>query len=107
MLLLLDMQAKDVRRELQSLADPEKAAVLQRFFKPGPGQYGEGDIFLGVIVPKSREVAKRFSQLPLEEINALLYSSIHEERLVALLILARKYGSSASGGGERDHKVLP
>ena len=93
------MQAKDIRKELQNLSDPEKAKVMQRFFKTGPGEYGEGDIFLGVIVPKSRQVAKKFSQLPLGEVKALLYSGVHEERLVALLILVRKY-ASASGGQE-------
>lgn len=94
------MRAEDVSRELQSLADPAKAAILQRFFKTGPGQYGDGDIFLGVIVPKSRQVAKKFSQLPLEEIRTLLYSPVHEERLVALLILMRKYDSSSQSEKE-------
>jgi 3-methyladenine DNA glycosylase AlkD len=78
------------------MADPDKAAILQRFFKTGPGQYGEGDIFIGVMVPQSRQVAKKFSQLPLEEIRMLLYSRIHEERLVALLILVWRYGSSSN-----------
>ena len=85
------MIAEDVRKELNNLADPEKAVVLQRFFKTGPGQYGEGDIFLGITVPKSREVAKKFSQLALEQVRILLHSGIHEERMVALLILVRKY----------------
>src|SRR5919204_4746008 len=76
------MQAKDVKKELQSMADPEKAVILQRFFKTGPGQYGDGDIFIGVMVPQSRQAAKKFSQLPLQEIRALLYSGVHEERLV-------------------------
>jgi 3-methyladenine DNA glycosylase AlkD len=88
--------ADDVRKELKSMADPDKAAILQRFFKTGPGQYGEGDIFIGVIVPQSRQVAKKFSQLPLGEVRTLLYSRIHEERLVALLILARRYCSASS-----------
>jgi 3-methyladenine DNA glycosylase AlkD len=88
--------ADDVRKELKSMADPDKAAILQRFFKTGPGQYGEGDIFIGVIVPQSRQVAKKFSQLPLGEVRTLLYSRIHEERLVALLILARRYSSASS-----------
>jgi 3-methyladenine DNA glycosylase AlkD len=97
------MQAKDVRKELQSLADPEKAATLQRFFKTGPGQYGEGDIFLGVIVPESRRVAKKFSQLSLGEVRELLYSGVHEERLVALLILVQKYSSAP--GREKEQVV--
>jgi 3-methyladenine DNA glycosylase AlkD len=88
--------ADDVRKELKSMADPDKAAILQRFFKTGPGQYGEGDIFIGVIVPQSRQVAKKFSQLPLGGVRTLLYSRIHEERLVALLILARRYSSASS-----------
>ena len=89
------MQADDVRKELQILADPEKAKILQRFFKTGPGEYGEGDVFLGVIVPKSRFLAKTFSLLPLDEVKALLYSGVHEERLVALLILVQKYNSAS------------
>src|SRR5919108_11766 len=90
------MKAADIRKELQSMADPDKGAILQRFFKTGPGQYGEGDIFIGVMVPQSRQVAKKFSQLPLGEVRTLLYSGIHEERLVALLILARRYSASSS-----------
>jgi 3-methyladenine DNA glycosylase AlkD len=85
------MRARDVRVELQRFADAKKAKTLQLFFKTGPGQYGEGDIFLGVIVPNSRLVAKKFTKLPLTEVKALLYSIIHEERLVALLILVEKY----------------
>ena len=89
-------KAADVRKELQSMADPDKAAILQRFFKTGPGEYGEGDVFIGVMVPQSRQVAKKFSQLPLGEVRTLLYSRIHEERLVALLILAWRYGTASS-----------
>ena len=90
------MKAADVRNELKSRADPEKAAILQRFFKTGLGHYGEGDIFIGVMVPQSRQIAKKFCQLTLEEVRTLLYSHIHEERLVALLILAWRYTSSSS-----------
>jgi 3-methyladenine DNA glycosylase AlkD len=96
--------AADVRKELKSMADPDKAAILQRFFKTGPGQYGEGDIFIGVMVPQSRQVAKKFSQLPLGEVRTLLYSLIHEKRLVALLILAWRY-SSASSSREKEEIV--
>jgi 3-methyladenine DNA glycosylase AlkD len=90
------MKAADVRQELHSIADPDKAAILQRFFKTGPGHYGEGDIFIGVMVPQSRQVAKKFSKLRLGEVKTLLYSRFHEERLVALLILARRYTSAPS-----------
>ena len=96
------MKAVYVRKELKSMADPYKAAILQRFFKTGPGQYGEGDIFIGVMVPQSRQIAKKFSQLPLGEVRTLLYSHIHEERLVALLILVRRYSSVSSGMEEKE-----
>jgi 3-methyladenine DNA glycosylase AlkD len=95
------MKVADVRKELQSMADPDKVPILQRFFKTKPGQYGEGDIFIGVMVPQSRQVAKKFSQLSLGEVKMLLYSCIHEERLVALLILAWRYRYSASSSREK------
>ncbi len=83
--------AKDLKRELSIYTNYEKATVLQRFFKTGKDQYGEGDIFLGVIVPDTRKVAKKFIDLSLNEVKKILYSKIHEERLCALLILVEKY----------------
>ena len=65
--------------------------MLQGFFKTGPGQYGQGDIFLGITVPQSREVAKKHAGAGMDEVRELLYSKIHEERLVALLILVDKF----------------
>jgi len=76
-----------LRKELELLANPEKAEVLQRFFKTGPGQYGEGDVFAGIVVPVSRKIAKKYASLPDDGILTLLKSKIHEERLIALLIL--------------------
>jgi len=99
------MKAVEVRKELKSMADPDKAAILQRFFKTGLGQYGEGDIFLGVMVPQSRKVAKKFGQLKLVEVKTLLYSRIHEERLVALLILVWRYSSALSSREEKEEIV--
>jgi 3-methyladenine DNA glycosylase AlkD len=99
------MKAEDIRRELKSMADPNKAAIMQRFFKSGPGQYGEGDIFIGVMVLQSRRVAKKFCQLPLGEVRTLLHSHIHEERLVALLILAWSY-SSVSSSREKEEQIV-
>lgn len=63
------MKAADVRKELKSRADPEKAAILQRFFKTGPGHYGEGDIFIGVMVPQSRQIAKKFCHSRLKRLG--------------------------------------
>lgn len=83
--------AEDLKRELSLFADFEKANILQRFFKTGKDQYGEGDIFLGIIVPNTRIVAKKFTDLSLPEIKKILYSKIHEERLCALLMLVEKF----------------
>jgi len=86
-----EMIAEDIRKRLRDLEDREKAKILQRFFKTGPGEYGEGDIFLGVIVPQLRKLSKEYGELDLGEVEGLLKSSVHEERLLALLILIRKY----------------
>ena len=83
--------AKEARTRLRSLGCPEQAAVLARFFKTGPGQYGEGDRFIGVKVPVTRQVAKEFQGLPLAEVESLLHSAIHEERLLALVILVGQF----------------
>lgn len=84
-----DYQA--VRQALQQLANPAKAAILSRFFKTGPGEYGQGDIFLGITVPEQRTIAKHFANLPLSEIKKLLTDPIHEVRLTAGLILVDQY----------------
>jgi 3-methyladenine DNA glycosylase AlkD len=85
------MTAASVQDALEAIADPAIAGHSQRFFKTGPGEYGEGDLFRGIRVPKQREVAKRFKKLPLDETLALLRSPYHEDRLVALFILVDHY----------------
>ncbi len=81
------MTAKDVKQKLKSLASPDVAKSSVRFFKTGQGQYGEGDIFIGIKVPTLRTVSREFRSLPLEEVRSLLNSPIHEERHLALMIL--------------------
>lgn len=81
----------ELKRSLRAQADPGKAKVLQRFFKTGPGEYGEGDIFLGVVVPKIRALSKKYASLGTSDVEILLRSPIHEERLLALLILVSKF----------------
>ena len=80
--------------ELQKRANPEKARVLQRFFKTGKGEYGEGDVFLGITVPQSRAIAEQFAHIELKDVKKHLQSKMHEERLVALLVLVEKYKKS-------------
>jgi hypothetical protein len=85
------MITQGIQRRLRQFASKEKAALLQRFFKTGPGQYGEGDRFLGVMVPHIRQVVKEFPDIPLAEAQKLLRSPRHEERLCALLILVHQF----------------
>lgn len=82
---------KKIKEELQEIRDPEKAKILLKFFKTGKGQYGEGDIFLGIKVPEQRKIAKKYSGIPLDDIGQLLKCNIHEYRLTSLLILVLKY----------------
>ncbi|HEV7570874.1 MAG TPA: DNA alkylation repair protein [Thermoanaerobaculia bacterium] len=85
------MTAKAIERRLHSLRDATIAEHHLRFFKCGPGQYGEGDAFLGINVPAMRTLSKEFTPAPIAELVALLQSRWHEARLLALMILVRKY----------------
>lgn len=80
-----------IKKEFQQKANLEKAKILQRFFKTRKGQYGEGDIFLGITVPEVRKISQKYSYLNLNEIKILLHSKFHEERLGALFILVYKF----------------
>lgn len=85
------MSLKSLRAILKKQANPEQAKVYLRFFKTGKGKYGEGDEFLGIKVPESRKIANEFKNLTLSEIQELLNSKVHEERLIALFILTEQY----------------
>jgi 3-methyladenine DNA glycosylase AlkD len=87
------VNAKTIERRLVALRDPVVAKGHLRFFQCGPGQYGEGDVFLGVSVPPLRTLSKEFTSVAVPEAFALLQSKWHEARLLALMILVRKYES--------------
>jgi 3-methyladenine DNA glycosylase AlkD len=80
-----------IKGDLENLANPSKKEILQRFFKTGKGGYAEGDIFLGIVVPVQRQIAKKYYGIDLSEIEDLLNSKIHEHRLTALFILVDKF----------------
>ena len=85
------MNHAELQKVIKQKANIQQAEILQRFFKTGPGEYGEGDIFYGIKVPVQRTIANQFNQLPLNDLQILLKSKIHEERLIALLILVGKF----------------
>jgi len=87
-------KAETIKKELKKIADKDKAKHLAGFFKTGKGQYGEGDIFIGIRVPDQRKTAKLFFDTELHEIEKLLDDPIHECRLTALLILIEKFSKS-------------
>jgi 3-methyladenine DNA glycosylase AlkD len=96
------MNAEEIQTRLRSLGSPEHAKTLAWFFKTGPGQYGEGDKFAGLKVPVIRKLAKEYRALPLAEVESLLHSEIHEERLLALLILVLQ----AAKADDRTRKAI-
>lgn len=85
------MNLSEIRKEIKKQANPKQAVILQRFFKTGKGEYGEGDIFYGIKVPVQRNIAKQFKDLPFDDIKELINSKVHEERLIAAFILVDQY----------------
>jgi len=81
----------DIRARLRTRADPARVPILQRFFKTGPGEYGEGDVFAGITVPDLRAVCRECRDAPTPEILELLVSPVHEERLLALMLLVEAF----------------
>ena len=96
------MSVKEIQKKLKALGNEEKAIKHQSFFKTGPGEYGEGDIFVGVTVPELRKLAKEYKTIPSEEVKQLLQSPIHEERLLSLFLLIHRY----SKGDEPEKKRI-
>lgn len=92
---------RSLRNELKKLSSPKKAEASSWFFKTGKGQYGEGDVFIGVTVPEQRAIAKKYKDLKLLDLQKLISSPIHEERLTALIILVDKFKKNK--GVEREN----
>lgn len=80
-----------IKKEIKLLSDPERAKNLSWFFKTGKGEYGEGDKFIGLTMPQIRQLAKKYKLLSISEIEELVCSGIHEERMLALIIMTLRY----------------
>ena len=93
---------EEIQKKLKRLGNEEKAKKHQSFFKTGPGEYGEGDIFVGVTVPELRKLANEYKTITLKEVKHLLRSPIHEERLLSLFLLIHRY----SKGDEPEKKKI-
>ena len=85
------LTASLARRALRQFSSPERATFVARFFRTGEGEYGEGDVFIGASVPECRSVAREFREFSFVELEKLLMSRVHEERLVALIILGARF----------------
>lgn len=96
------MTALELQKYLRAKANPEHAMNLQRFFKTGPGDYGEGDIFLGIKIPNLRQAIKKFKDISFDDILIVLSSKYHEERMLALFLLVEKYKKA----NDKDKKTI-
>ncbi len=98
------MSLPALRKRMNELADKNVAETMSWFFKTGKGEYGEGDKFIGLKVPVQRKIAGEFRNLDYKDLSVLLSSKIHEERLIALLILVNKYKKSSEAEKESIYK---
>ncbi len=96
------MSLTEIRKAISKQKNPTQAIILQRFFKTGKGEYGEGDIFYGIKVPEQRMVAKQFKDLAFDDLKELIKSKVHEERLIAAFILVDQY----KRGDEKKKKIV-
>jgi 3-methyladenine DNA glycosylase AlkD len=94
-----------LRGEFQAAADPARAAQSKRYFKTGPGQYGEGDQFAGLTLPVLRGLARRYRDLSIEDAETLLHSRVHEERLLALMLLVQRYQKGDPAARDRIYRL--
>lgn len=90
----MESELSILKNEIQSLSNQNKSKIFQKFFKTGIGQYAEGDIFIGITVPVLRNVANKYKNIDFQDLEILLNSKIHEERLISLLMLITKFNSN-------------
>src|SRR5438128_4637446 len=101
----MSRQLLKIRARLRELADTNTAKVLQSFFKTGSGEYGEGDVFLGIKVPPLRILATEFEDATYGTLKTLLTSKIHEERTLALMVLVRQFDRGSEERREQVYKL--
>jgi len=99
------MELHDIRSKLRKLGNKQKARILQGFFKTGQGGHGKGDIFIGVRVPEIRKLAGKYQDMSTTDVQKLLKSPLHEERLLALIILVIKYSKGNDVVKKRIYKL--
>ena len=92
----------ELSKKIKSLGSPEVSKTMKRFFKTGKGDYGEGDVFVGLKIPTQRKLAREFRDLSFVDLKVLLSSPIHEERLISLLILVDKFAK----GTEKEQQII-
>jgi len=92
----------EIEKDLKALSNPERAKMSAGYFKTGKGEYGEGDVFLGLTVPQQRVIAKKYAHADLSTIDTLMKSNIHEHRFTALEILVMKFETA----GEAERKEI-
>ncbi len=97
----MTITAAAARSRLRAQAIPANVPILQRFFKTGPGEYGEGDRFIGVKMPGIRSICRECRGLPFAGVRTLLRSRVHEERMLALLVLVDAFARADAGGQRR------
>jgi 3-methyladenine DNA glycosylase AlkD len=92
------MTAEEIKKEINALGNKNRAEILQRYFKTKSGEYGEGDLFLGLTVPEQRKIAKKYKDLPLDQVVELIQSRYHEHRLTGLFILTDQFKNADEPG---------
>jgi 3-methyladenine DNA glycosylase AlkD len=101
---MTDLNSAVIQKRLKEVAKPEDAKILQWFFKTGPGEYGEGDVFIGIRVPVLRQLVKEFKGADEKTVLSLLASPVHESRLLALLIWVAQFQSGTAEARDRIYR---